>query len=200
MKLVYKGKFSGDANDLPHGDHQPGAVKFKECEDSKKLGILANGIALILFFALEVVACLRVQSYTFSFIGAALSILTLFPHEFLHAICFREEVYLYTNLKEGMLFVVGPEIMTKARFIFMSLLPNLVFGVVPFALFLLNPAWEWLGTMGALAISMGAGDYYNVFNALTQMPRGAKTYLYQFNSWWFMPEKSEQDELAREKV
>ncbi|MCI8497238.1 MAG: DUF3267 domain-containing protein, partial [Clostridiales bacterium] len=34
----------------------------------------------------------------------------------------------------------------------------------------------------------GAGDYYNVFNALTQMPKGARTYLYQFNSFWYMPE------------
>ena len=188
MKLVYKGKYSGDPETLPHGEHKPGAVKFKECDDSRKLGILANTIALVLYIVLEVIASLWSGTYTFHFVGGALAMLTLFPHEFLHAICFRDEVYLYTNWKEGMLFVVGPEIMTKARFVFMSLLPNLVFGVLPFVLFLICPDWEWLRTMGALAISMGAGDYYNVFNALTQMPKGAYTYLYQFNSWWFIPE------------
>ena len=41
---------------------------------------------------------------------------------------------------------------------------------------------------GVIAIAMGAGDYYNVFNALTQMPKGARTYLYQMNSYWYMPE------------
>ena len=39
---------------------------------------------------------------------------------------------------------------------------------------------------GVIAVAMGAGDYYNVFNALTQMPKGARTYLYQMNSYWYI--------------
>ena len=113
--------------------------------------------------------------------------LCAFPHELLHAVCFREDVYLYTNLKQGMLFVVGPETMSKGRFIFMSLLPNLIFGILPFLFALLWPSLSILGTFGVLSISMGAGDFYNVFNAVTQMPRGARTYLYQFNSFWYIP-------------
>ena len=27
-------------------------------------------------------------------------ILTMFPHELLHALCFKEDVYLYTNFKQ----------------------------------------------------------------------------------------------------
>ena len=88
-----------------------------------------------------------------------------------------------------MLFVVGPEDMTKARFVFMSLLPNLVFGIIPFLIFLIFPQFGFLGTLGAFATGMGAGDYYNVYNALTQMPKGARTYLYQFNSYWYEPER-----------
>ena len=106
--------------------------------------------------------------------------------------CFRDRVWLYTNWKQGMLFVVGPEEMSRARFVFMSLLPNLVFGAVPYVLFLIHPAWTVLGTMGAVCLSMGTGDYYNVFNALTQMPKGAKTYLDGFHSWWFLPETEEK--------
>ena len=37
MKLIYKGKFNGDANSIPHGEHKPGAVKFREPENPKKL-------------------------------------------------------------------------------------------------------------------------------------------------------------------
>ena len=34
---------------------------------------------------------------------------------------------------------MSPEDMSKARYILMSLLPNLIFGILPFLLFLLNP-------------------------------------------------------------
>ena len=74
----------------------------------------------------------------------------------------------------------------------MSLLPNLVFGALPFLIFLIWPDQIFLGTLGLLSLGMGAGDYYNVFNAVTQMPRGARTYLHQFNSYWYMPEDGKE--------
>ena len=120
--------------------------------------------------------------------GWLLSMAILLPHELLHAVCFKRDVYLYTYRQQGMLFVVGPEDMSRGRFVFMSLLPNLVFGLVPYLVGMVFPQWYFLLIWGALALGMGAGDYYNVFNALTQMPRGARTYLYQFNSWWYMPQ------------
>ena len=87
-----------------------------------------------------------------------------------------------------MLFVVGPETMSKSRFIFMSLLPNLVFGLIPYLAGMIFPDLMLLLMVGILGIGAGAGDYYNVFNAVTQMPRGARTYLYKFHSYWYMPE------------
>ena len=189
MKLHYKGKFNLDPASLPHGEHQPGAVPFKEAEDSRALALLANGIAIGIIAVLYIILFLRGGTAVFagSLWGALLALATLFPHEFLHGICFKGDVYLYTNLKQGMLFVVGPETMSKSRFIFMSLLPNIVFGLIPFVLFLVFPSLSALGVMGALALGMGAGDYYNVFNAVTQMPKGARTYLYGFHSYWYLP-------------
>ena len=46
-----------------------------------------------------------------------------------------------------------------------------------------------LGSLGAFSIAAGAGDYYNVFNALTQMPKGARTYMHGMHSYWYMPEQ-----------
>ena len=69
----------------------------------------------------------------------------------------------------------------------MSALPNVVFGVVPYILGMILPNLVWLLSFGILAVGMGTGDYYNIFNALTQMPKGARTYLYQFNSYWYIP-------------
>lgn len=191
MKLIYKGGFDGNVDNLPGREHMPGATKFKEFENPTQMAIFANVFAIVLTVALIAVVFFY-GSDPFSMwmpLGACLSMVTLFPHEILHALCFKGEVYLYTNWSKGMLFVVGPETMSKARFVFMSLLPNIVFGFVPFILFLVVPQWSPLGWFGALCIGMGAGDYYNVFNALTQMPKGARTYLYKFNSYWYMPQK-----------
>lgn len=192
MKLIYKGEFSGNVEDIPHGEHKPGAVMFKEPTDIKKFSIIMNIVSFVLTIILIVIFGIRAGSemaekWYEMLIGFGLPMLSLFPHELLHAICFKDTVYLYTNFKQGMLFVTGPEDMSKARFVFMSMLPNLVFGFIPFIIFLIFPKLIILGSLGAIAIGMGAGDYMNVFNAVTQMPKGARTYVYSFNSYWYMP-------------
>ena len=197
MKLHYEKTFNGDVSTLPQREHAPGAVKFREPEDPARMSLIANGgaiILMILTFGLLIFRVIHTQtrgSVEFStqfLIGMLLFLATLFPHELLHASCFRGDVYLYTYLKKGMLFVVGPEDMTRGRFVFMSLLPNLVFGVLPFLIFMIRPAWLWLGAFGAAAIPAGFGDYLNVFNCLTQVPKGGIVYLSGFHSYWYKPE------------
>lgn len=194
MKLHYRGKYNLDPATLPTCKHQPNAVKFKEVDSTKELAVIANGIAIALMILLAIPVYLKYKGSLFDYfdemmIGAMLSLLTMFPHELIHALCFKEDVYLYTNFKQGLLFVVGCETMSKQRFIFMSLLPNIVFGFLPYMISFLGIQYLTLAVLGVIAIGMGAGDYYNVFNALTQMPKGARTYLYQMNSYWYIPEK-----------
>ena len=192
MKLHYMGKYNLDPQSLPHGEHQEGAVKFKEASDSKTLSKIATIISVVIILVLGVVAIvrakgiLRVNAWQ-ALLGLWVSLIVLFPHELLHAICFKGDVYLYTNWSQGMLFVIGPETMSKARFVVMSLLPNIVLGIVPYVVGMIIPN-VFLLTFGVMTTSMGAGDYYNVFNALTQMPKGARTYLYEFNSYWYIPQ------------
>lgn len=188
MKFHYSGKYSGNPDDLPYREHEPGAVAFKEPKDSKTLGRIANGIALVLFIPLLIVYIMLAEGPNMGFPALLVYLVSLVPHEFLHAICFKEDVYMYTNLRQGMLFVVGPERMSKARFVFMSMLPNLVFGFIPFTIFIIDPTKTFLGFFGLLSIPSGAGDYLNVFNALTQVPNGGRVYLHKFNSFWYMPE------------
>ena len=193
MKLHYKGKYDLNPESLPHGEHIPGAVPFKEAKDSRQLAIIANAASVVIMVLLAVPAWFRCREYLFAspfrmMFGAIASMLILFPHEILHALCFKGDVYLYTNWKQGLLFVVGPETMSKGRFIFMSLFPNLIFGIFPYLLGMLLPNLVFAVVLGILATGMGAGDYYNVFNAATQMPRGSRTYLYQFNSYWYIPQ------------
>ena len=193
MRIHYMGKYNLDPESLPHGDHMPGAVKFKEASTTKELAVIANLLSLAIFIVLLIISIICTGEYSFSntiqwMAGCLLSLLILFPHELLHAVCFKEDVYLYTNLRQGMLFVTGPETMSKCRFIFMSLLPNIVFGIIPYLLGMLSSQYSFLLVFGMLSACAGSGDYYNVFNALTQMPKGARTYLYQFNSYWYIPE------------
>lgn len=194
MKLHYRGKYNLDPTTLPTCKHQPNAVKFKEVDSTKELADIANGIAIALMILLAIPVYLKYKGLLFDYfdemmVGAMLPLLTMFPHELIHALCFKEDVYLYTNFKQGLLFVVGCETMSKHRFIFMSLLPNIVFGFLPYMISFLGIQYLTLAVLGVIAIGMGAGDYYNVFNALIQMPKGARTYLYQMNSYWYIPEK-----------
>ena len=181
------GKYSGDPGTLPGREHAPGAVPFKEPKDSGTLGMVATGIALALLVVTGGIYFWR-SGGAWSPGAFFLYLLSMVPHEILHALCFREDVYMYHNLKQGMLFVVGPEDMSKGHFVFMSMLPNIVFGFIPFTLFLVKPELRLLGIFGFLSIASGAGDYLNVYNALTQMPKGAWTYLHGFHSYWYMPQ------------
>ena len=191
MKLHYMGKYDLNPESIPAKPHKPNYVRFKEPEDSKKLSAVATAIVIPILVVLCIPIFLtRDQNLHINIlIAMLLSFLVLFPHELLHAICFKEDVYLFTNFKQGMLFVVGPEDMSKSRFIFMSLLPNIILGVIPYLIFLFSPNLLVLGIFGAINISSGAGDYINVFNALTQMPKGSRTYLHHFNSCWYIPEE-----------
>ena len=188
MIFHYNGKFNGDEDTLPNGAHHPGAVLFRE-PDEKKLPIIANGGAFVIAVFTVGALLLRggsmrdnILAYELGFLAA---LVAMVPHEFLHALCFKEDVYMYTWLNKGMLFVFGPEPMTKAHFTFMSMLPNLVFGFIPFILFLIHPAWTFLGALGALSVPAGFGDYMNVFNALTQVPKGGLIYMYGLHSYWY---------------
>lgn len=186
MRFHFEGKYDGNPDHLRNQRQVEGAIKFRE-PPMRKFAFIANLFSLILLVGAILLVVYRAGREAFSTFGFALAIISLFPHEYLHALCFKEDVYMYTDFKSGLLFVAGDESMSRRRFVFMSMLPNLVFGFIPFILFLIWPNLRVLGTLGSFAIAFGAGDYINVFNALTQMPRNAVTYLYRLNSYWYIP-------------
>ena len=105
MKLHYRGKYNLDPTTLPTCKHQPNAVKFKEVDSTKELADIANGIAIALMILLSIPVYLKYKGSLFDYfdemmVGAMLPLLTMFPHELIHALCFKEDVYLYTNFKQ----------------------------------------------------------------------------------------------------
>lgn len=193
MKLIYKGKFNGDINSLPHIEHKSNAVMFKEFDSIKKFSVYANILSVLISGCLFVVFCSISSIKAFDFYGCLLALISLFPHELLHAVCFRKEVYLYTNLKQLMLFVVGTETMSKWRAVIMNALPNLVFGFIPLIVYVINPKFTLLGSMSIFTIGMGVGDYYNIYNIITQMPSKSRMYMYELSNYWYVPSTSQEE-------
>ena len=193
MFLRYAGKYDGDESKLPCKEHHPNAIPFKEPEDMNKLSLIANVGCVLIMVALAIPFLLLGIKFIpdnaiWMIVGAACSGLSIIPHEILHALCYKEEVYMYNDLAHGLMFVVGTEDMSKKRFIFMCLCPNIFLGLIPYVIFLLFPKLVGIGLFGIICISMGFGDYLNVYNAIKQMPPNSKTYLCGMHSYWYLPE------------
>ena len=192
MILHYGGKYTDDSV-LPKRNLPVGSVKFREPESMEELGKKAAAISVPIFILLAATPLLlgiNLKEFlsVSGLLGVILSLVFAPIHEILHAVCFKEDVYLFTDLKRGMLFVIGTESMTRGRFIFMSILPNLILGFLPYLFFLYHKEAVVPAAMGIMAVPMGTGDYLNIWNALCQMPKGTKTFLSGMNSYWYREE------------
>lgn len=198
MRLHNAGKYNGDESSLPQREHPEGYVPFREPEDMKKFARYMNILSILILIVTLGLFYFRLIKWQISngegimlygntfILGFVLYLATLIPHEVLHALWFREDVYYHHNLKQGMLFVVGTEDMPKWRFVAMSMCPNIAFGFIPYILFMIWPELTVLGFWGAMAIASGAGDYTNVYNCITQVPKGGITYMSGMHSYWYL--------------
>ena len=66
MKIQYKGKFNGDTDSLILREHKKNAVKFKEFDDPKNLGIVMNVVGLIMAVPLFIILFLRGGEISFA--------------------------------------------------------------------------------------------------------------------------------------
>lgn len=200
MRLVYKGIYK-DADQLPEGILPSHAVKFVEADTpavASLYALLSGVLALVFVFPFVVVFYFGHGEVYFEFtsglwIAFVLFFLSLIPHEFFHSLCFGKdaEVGLYALPLLLMMFVVSTQPITKRRFIILMILPNLVLGWIPLALWAVLPynvAYSnILLVFSALSITAGGGDYCNIFNAVRQMPKGSMQQMSGFNSYWFLP-------------
>ena len=195
MKLIYKGRYNGEIEEFESSKNIVNAIKYKEAdtveEMAKIITLPANIIQLVLLLIVFLIVGVDNFDNTLSLLILSffVSLLTMIPHELLHGICYKNKVYLYTNFKQLMLFVVGEDHMSKWKFIFMCMLPNIVFGFIPFIIFLINTKLVFLGMLGAMCISYGMGDYYNVWNTIMQVPTNGMVFSKGHNSYWYVDEK-----------
>lgn len=185
------GKYDGNEDHLPQREHHPNAVPFKEAKDMKKFSLICNLGCILIMIILFVPFIILVGKYIpdntiWLATGGICGGLALFPHELLHALFYKKDVYYYHDLSKCLLFVIGTEDMSKSRFISMCLCPNILLGIVPYIVFLIFPNMLFFGLIGIICIGTGFGDYVNAYNAIRQMPKGAKTYLCGMHSYWYL--------------
>ena len=198
MKIVWKGIYE-DKSQLPIGNLPEDAVKFKEPDSMLKLNLVASLFVLPVFILIGLAIFIKsiltgsvVEFSIFNIWGIILAFLMILPHEFLHAIVFPkgEKVELWLSPKALAAFVVSTAPVSKARFIFLSLLPNIVFGFIPLLVWAFLPqdlaVTEVVFSFATFSLLLGIGDYLNVFNATFQMPKGSMQQLSGMNSYWFM--------------
>lgn len=201
MKFVWKGKFTG-YDQLPIGHLPENAVRYEEPETVAELSKKASWFLIpVGVFVLVIVLLRRLffgefPPFDISLFGVFIAFLMIMPHEFLHGIVFPKgaEVEVYYSIKNMMAFVISTHPTSKNRFIFLSALPNVVFGVLPLILWLVLPSefvklGQVLFTFGAVSMTFGVGDFMNIYNTIRQVPAGGMTQLSGFHSYWFMPVK-----------
>lgn len=185
MKIRYMGSFDGKAAHLPQPETVPEAEPVHEHGKPRDLVRRANYGAAILFVALLALVILRGGTHAFHVGGLIAAILLIIPRELLRAVCFREDCYFYLNYQQSMPFLTGAEHQSRGRFLLATLLPDLIFGVLPLALFFIWPSLRFAGTLGLLCLPMGFGDYILAWLVLRQVPKDGMLYRKNFHTYWY---------------
>lgn len=114
-------------------------------------------------------------------------------HEFIHALCYPKgaRVYIGISMKQLRAFAISSSLLSRSRFIWMSLAPALS-GIVSLVVFLITPiSAKWLTTIILFPMFMGmispSPDYMDVFLVLRQVPRGGLIQPTEDGYVWFKP-------------
>lgn len=195
MTIKFKG-YCKNAEDIPVSILPKNAVQFNEPDDFAKLNWSSLLFIPIVFSFMWCMVSLRqhligahLPFRSLNIWGVFLSILFIVPHEILHAIGFSggSEVSIYITWFSA--FCYSPSVISKKRFIFMSALPAVILGVLPFLIWVITPmsyqGAETLYTFASLNLLCCVGDFLNIFNAITQMPSGTYQQMSGIHSYWF---------------
>lgn len=186
MKLCFHNKI--DKSKLPYKkDNNGKIIDIKKNE--KQIALSKNIIRLILIITL-LVPFFKVSKEIIThklldfFIACFIGYFSIYIHELLHAICYKKEVFIFIDFFKGKAFTIGVEDMSKAKYIFTSLLPNVLLGIIPYVIFLVNDEAIFFGVYGALCLIMGYQDFFNIYNVIKYTPHKSKIYLSGENAYW----------------
>lgn len=196
FNIKFMGKFN-DESQLKKKELPLDAKIFKEPNSISKAFLLGFIISLPLIILISIGFMYKVSSFKnikpmYFILSVILTLLLLYLHEIIHAVCFpinfKKEIWIKPN--EGALFVYCNECISKIRFLWVCIAPNLILGIIPFLFFLLgyfdsNDSIKYIvGMVSWMMIVSGIGDYLNIYNTLTQVPRNGYVVNNGFHSYW----------------
>jgi len=203
FNIRFKGNYTDEAQLIKDQVLPAGAIQFKEGKSI--MGALIKGTLMMLplLFLMIVVSFTRVRALTSDFkidlsfvmIFAAMLLLAHFLtyiHEFIHALLYPGSAVkeIWKIPSEGAYFVYCSAVVSKSRFIILCLAPAVFLSIIPLGIWLL--IYDALPVNISLCFAiltlimalMCGGDFYNVYNAISQVPKGAKIFNYGLHSYW----------------
>lgn len=175
------------------------AVKISQREENEFLGITKSiGFVIILvtvFFAFFVLLSYYIYECSvvrFSFPGLLLSFVAAIPHECLHAKAMgRGTADIYIVPRDLRAFVITAEPISRMRFVFMLLLPNVLLGWLPLFIWVATPHHETysnaLLTYAFFTIIMGVLDYLSTWDILRNASPGSVIQFKDETAYWYLP-------------
>ena len=205
LNIYYKGFFKEEGQ-LKCASIKNECTRFEEPEDIDTLMKEGLFISLPIIFASLIISARTIctvmsdkmcgkNDLIISFIiSSIILVFELIVHEIIHALLYPnkavKEIYVTANLSS--LFVYCTEPVSKTRFIIITIAPNIVLGMILIALavvfknLMMNPAMVFvLSFTGFFSIITGVGDYYNIYNAIYQVPCGAYVFNSGLHSYWY---------------
>lgn len=190
MKLYFCGKYYKNKEKIPYKNNDKGKIIDIKKTD-KQIIKYSNIFKLLLIIFLSIpffiISKEIIKFKLLDFFSACiLGYISIYIHELLHALCFKEEVYIFFDFIKGIAFTVGTEDMSKNKYIFTCLFPNIVLGIIPYSIFLLNNTAIFLGIYGAICITTGYQDFINIYNVIRYTPKKSIIYLNGLNAFWYL--------------
>ena len=186
MKIIFMGKYNNDPTSLPKREMAPESHKIKKIDNLVTLTVVMSFVSILLLyiFGIFLINYFGIKLLSIpSVIAVIISVIFYIPHEYIHAICFKEEAYIY--ITNGAFFAMSPEHMTKRRYLFMLMLPFLVLGIIPLCTGIVL-RYPPLAVFGVMSILPCTGDLYMAISALLKETKNAKIYLYDMVNYWYV--------------
>lgn len=203
LNIHIKGEFK-DEQQLIQGKKLPvNAIQFQEGETLQsafRLGFIFSLPIMLPIIILSVIRCSGIDKklkFDINFIIAAVIVIIIgqilvYLHEFIHAVFYPKEsektIWKYT--KQGAYFIYCDAKVSKTRFIILCIAPSVILGIIPFLIWYITAplfSAEWIVCIMVLTWAMtflSIGDFANIFNAITQVPKNAKIFNYGIHSYW----------------
>ena len=187
-----KGKFKSE-DELINGKQLPdGAIQFKEGDSLQDAFIKGLLIGLPLFVVMIVSMIFRLRNVNYKLEMNIQTGITFATMIIIHGIFYplSAEKAIWKLQEQGAYFVYCDETVSKERFIVLSIAPAIILGIIPFVGLLIFAELisaaciiaTWIVSL--IMTVMAIGDFANIYNAIKQVPKGAKVFNYGMHTYW----------------